>query len=60
MSTANGAVLGSTQIFGAAPRNRAFNVVLLAEGFTEAQQAAFNTACGNFVTAFPQRRRSTN
>ena len=43
-----------------APRNRAFNVVLLAEGFTAAQQAAFNTACGNFVTAFPQRRRSTN
>jgi hypothetical protein len=52
MSTADGAVLGSTQIFGTAPRNRAFNVVLLAEGFTDAQQADFNTACGSFLTAF--------
>ena len=52
MSTADGTVLGSTQIFGTAPRNRAFNVVLLAEGFTDAQQADFNTACGSFVTAF--------
>ena len=30
MTTADGSVLGSTQIFGSAPRNRAFNVVLLA------------------------------
>src|SRR6478609_6644537 len=52
MSTADGAVLGSTQIFGTAPRNRAFNVVLLAEGFTGGQQADFNTACGSFLTAF--------
>ena len=52
MSTSDGAVIGSTQIFGSAPRNRAFNVVLLAEGFTAAQQADFNTACGEFVTAF--------
>ena len=48
MSTSDGAVIGSTQIFGSAPRNRAFNVVLLAEGFTAAQQADFNTACGEF------------
>ena len=34
MSTADGTVLGNTQIFGGAPRNRAFNVVLLADGFT--------------------------
>lgn len=52
MSTADGSVLGSAQIFGAAPRNRAFNVVLLADGFTAAQQNDFNTACGAFVTAF--------
>lgn len=49
MSTADGTVIGSTQIFGSAPRNRAFNVVLLAEGFTAAQQAAFDNACGQFV-----------
>jgi len=52
MSTADGAVLGTTQIAGNAPRNRAFNVVLLAEGFTAAQQTAFNNACTAFVNAF--------
>jgi hypothetical protein len=52
MSTSDGAVLGMTQIFGSAPRNRAFNVVLLAEGFRNTEQAAFNTAAANFVTAF--------
>lgn len=52
MSTADGSVLGNTQIYGGAPRNRAFNVVLLADGFTAAQQNDFNTACNAFVTAF--------
>ncbi len=52
MSTSDGTVLGSTQIAGSAPRNRAFNIVLLAEGFTAAQQAAFDTACGTFMAAF--------
>jgi IgA Peptidase M64 len=52
MSTADGAVIGTTQIFGAAPRNRAFNVVMLADGFTNAQQNDFNNACNAFVTAF--------
>ena len=52
MSTSDGAVLGMTQIFGNAPRNRAFNVILLAEGFRNAEQAAFDTAATNFVTAF--------
>jgi hypothetical protein len=52
VSTADGSVLGNTQIYGSAPRNRAFNVVLLADGFTAAQQTAFNTACASFVTAF--------
>jgi len=52
MGTADGSVLGTTQIFGSAPRNRAFNVVLLAEGFTAAQQSAFDSEAANFVTAF--------
>ena len=52
MTTADGSVIGTTQIFGSAPANRAFNVVLLAEGFTAAQQPAFDTACATFLTAF--------
>ena len=51
MTTSDGSVLGMTQIAGSAPRNRAFNVVLLADGFTAAQQNDFNTACADFVTA---------
>ena len=50
MSTADGVVLGTTQIFGTAPRNQAFNIVLLAEGFTGAQQNDFNVACASFIT----------
>ena len=52
MSTADGTVIGTTQIFGTAPRNRAFNVVLLADGFRQAEQAAFDSACAAFLTAF--------
>jgi IgA Peptidase M64 len=52
MTTADGSVLGTTQIFGTAPRNRAFSVVLLAEGFTNAQQNDFNNACTTFVNDF--------
>lgn len=52
MTTSDGSVLGMTQVFGGAPRNRAFNVVMLAEGFTAAQQNDFNTACTAFVAAF--------
>ena len=48
MSTADGAVIGSTQIFGSAPRNRAFNIVLLAEGFTTAHRH-FNVFRSEFV-----------
>ena len=51
MTTSDGTVLGNTQIAGSAPRDRAFNIVLLAEGFTNAQQPAFNTACDDFVAA---------
>src|SRR3954471_6484003 len=52
MTTSDGSVVSMTQVFGSAPRNRAFNVVLLAEGFTAAQQNDFNTACTGFVEAF--------
>jgi hypothetical protein len=52
MTTADGSVIGTTQIFGSAAANRAFNVVLLAEGFTTAEQPAFDTACATFLTAF--------
>src|SRR6185437_4439689 len=51
MTTSDGTVLGLTQISGDAPLNRAFNIVLLADGFTAAQQGDFDTACGSFVTA---------
>ena len=53
VSTSDGAVIGTTQIFGNAPRNRAFNIVLLAEGFTNAQQNDFNNACTAFVNCVP-------
>jgi hypothetical protein len=52
MSTSDGSVLGMTQISGSAPRNRAFNVVIMGDGFTNAQQTDFNTACTAFVYAF--------
>ncbi|WP_371501180.1 M64 family metallopeptidase [Kitasatospora sp. NBC_00374] len=51
MTTSDGTVQGRTQIFGSAPRSRAFTIVLLGDGFTAAQQADFNTACAAFVTA---------
>lgn len=52
MTMADGSVLGRTQIFGTAPINRAFNVVILADGFTASQQNAFDRACTAFVAAF--------
>lgn len=51
MTTADGSVLGHTQIFGSAPLNRAFNVVVMGDGFTAAQQTAFNNAANAFVNA---------
>jgi IgA Peptidase M64 len=51
VSTADGAVIGTTQIFGSAPRNRAFNVVMLADGFKSAQQPTFDAACAAFLAA---------
>ena len=52
MSTSDGSVLGITQISGSAPHNRAFNVVMMGDGFTNTQQNDFNNACTSFVNAF--------
>lgn len=52
MTVADRSVLGKTQIFGTAPLSRAFNVVILADGFTASQQNDFNQACDSFVTTF--------
>ncbi|MHA7155574.1 M64 family metallopeptidase [Arthrobacter sp. TMN-50] len=52
MTTADGAIIGTTQIRGSAPRNRAFNVVLLGDGFRAAEQAAFDAACTALANAF--------
>lgn len=52
MTTSDGSVLGTTQIFGTAARNRAFNVVMLGDGFTSGEQGAFNTACSSFLSDF--------
>ncbi|MFK4595866.1 M64 family metallopeptidase [Streptomyces pristinaespiralis] len=66
MTTSDGTVQGRTQIHGTAPRNRAFTIVLLGDGFTVAQQTAFNNACTYFVTGltltppFDQTRRAIN
>lgn len=51
MTTSDGAVIGTTQIFGSAPRHRAFNIVLLGDGFTAAEQPAFDAAAASMVTA---------
>ena len=51
MSTSDGTVVGTTQVFGNAPRNRAFNVVLLAEGFRDTEQSAFNNTANDLVSA---------
>jgi hypothetical protein len=51
MTTSDGTIIGTTQIFGTAPRNRAFNVVLLGDGFAAAEQPAFETAAKSMMTA---------
>ena len=52
MTINDGAVIGTTQMFGSAPPARAFNLVLLAEGFTASQQADFNSAADAVVAEF--------
>lgn len=51
MTISDGTVLGSTQIFGGTVRVGAFNVVLLADGFTSSEQSEFNVAADAFVAA---------
>jgi hypothetical protein len=50
MGKSDGSVLGMTQIFGTAPRNRGFNLVLLADGFKIGEQATFDSACASLVS----------
>jgi hypothetical protein len=51
MTTSDGAVIGTTQIFGSAPCHCAFNVVLLGDGFTAYEQPAFDAAAASMMTA---------
>ena len=60
MTTSDGTVLGATQIFGVAPRNRAFNVVLLADGFTAAQQTSSTPPAPRSSRRCTPPRRSTS
>jgi hypothetical protein len=52
MSTSDGSILGLQQIRGTAPRAAAFNVLLMADGFTAIQQGGFNAACESFAATF--------
>jgi hypothetical protein len=52
MPTADGTVLGTRQIFGTAPKASAFNIVLMADGFTAAEQPSFDATCASFSQAF--------
>jgi hypothetical protein len=52
MSTSDGAIVGLQQIAGAAPRPSAFNVLLMADGFTAGEQGSFNAACQSFAATF--------
>ena len=49
MTVNDGAVIGTTQIYGSAPQNRAFNLVILAEGFKADEQDDFNVAADAVV-----------
>jgi hypothetical protein len=49
VTTADGIILGTTQIFGTTPRRTGFNIVLFAEGFQSTEQPIFNTTAQDFV-----------
>ncbi|TAH38567.1 MAG: VWA domain-containing protein [Planctomycetota bacterium] len=49
MSRDNGRVVGSTRILNNGSNAARFNIVLLAEGFTDGQQDDFNERCDEFV-----------
>jgi hypothetical protein len=52
MSTSDGSILGLQQIRGSAPRATAFNVLLMADGFTSAEQGSFDAASDSFADTF--------
>jgi hypothetical protein len=51
MGIADGTIQGLTKILDNGPDNARLNVVLVAEGFTAAEQTTFNNFCDGFVTA---------
>ena len=51
MGANDGIVIGLTRILGSAPDSNHYNIVLVAEGFTNTQQTNFNSRCAEFVTA---------
>ena len=51
MGVNDGAVIGATKILDNGPDNQRMNLVLVAEGFTAAQQGTFDALCAEFVTA---------
>lgn len=52
MSMSDGSILGLSQIAGNAPRATAFNVLLMADGFTAAEQQSFDATCDSFAGIF--------
>ena len=50
MSTGDGAVVGTTKIVDHAPANRAFNVVIVAEGYQSGQLSQFHIDAQAFAT----------
>lgn len=51
MGRTDGSVVGSTRIHNNGSHGARFNVVLVAEGYTAAEQTKFNNACDLFVQA---------
>jgi hypothetical protein len=51
MGSSDGTVQSITKILDNGPDNSRMNVVLVAEGFTSAEQATFNSLCSDFVAA---------
>lgn len=51
MGATDGTVQGLNTILNNGPNSSRMNVVLVAEGFTAAQQTTFNNLCDDFVTA---------
>ncbi|HUP20801.1 MAG TPA: M64 family metallopeptidase [Gemmatimonadota bacterium] len=50
MGAADGTVLGTSKLLDHGPDNQRYNIALLAEGFTAAQQADFDARCDELVS----------